>query len=44
MYTTPVQGTNLVVAATTYIDEFSRPARNIIGTMEEDGGFVCGTI
>lgn len=35
MYTAPVQGTNLVVAATTYIDEFSRPARNIVGTMKK---------
>ena len=30
MFTTPVEGTNLVVAATTYIDEFSKPARMII--------------
>jgi len=30
MFTTPVEGTNLVVAATTYIDEFSKPARTII--------------
>ena len=35
MYLTPVQGTNLVVAATTYIDEFSRPAKGITGTMKQ---------
>lgn len=29
MYCTPIEGTDLVVAATTYIDEFSRPARQI---------------
>lgn len=29
MYCTPIEGTNLVVAATTYIDEFSKPARQI---------------
>ena len=35
MFTTPVQGTNLVVAATTYIDEFSKPARAIIERMNQ---------
>jgi HAMP domain-containing protein len=35
MYTTPVQGTNLVVAATTYIDEFSQPAKKIVGTVNQ---------
>lgn len=35
MFTTPVQGTNLVVAATTYIDEFSKPARTIIEKMNQ---------
>ncbi len=29
MFTTPVEGTNLIVAATTYIDEFSKPAAAI---------------
>jgi len=29
MYCTPIEGTDLVVAATTYIDEFSKPARQI---------------
>jgi len=33
MFTTPVEGTNAVVAATTYIDEFSRPAKTIIEKM-----------
>lgn len=31
MYTTPVEGTNLIVAATTYIDEFGKPASAIYG-------------
>lgn len=35
MFTTPVPGTNLVVAATTYIDEFSKPARTIIEKMNQ---------
>ena len=35
MYTAPVQGTNLIVAATTYIDEFSRPAKAIIEKMSQ---------
>jgi HAMP domain-containing protein len=29
MYLAPIQGTDLIVAATTYIDEFSKPARAI---------------
>ncbi|MGD0229037.1 MAG: HAMP domain-containing protein [Syntrophorhabdales bacterium] len=33
MVTIPVKGTNLVVAATTYIDEFSRPSRAIVVKM-----------
>jgi len=33
MFTTPVEGTNAIVAATTYIDEFSRPAKAIVGKM-----------
>jgi HAMP domain-containing protein len=35
MYTAPVQGTNLIVAATTYIDEFSKPAKAIIDKMSQ---------
>jgi HAMP domain-containing protein len=35
MYTAPVQGTNLIVAATTYIDEFSKPAKAIIEKMSQ---------
>ena len=35
MYLTQVQGTNLVVAATTYIDEFSQPAKKIVGTVNQ---------
>lgn len=35
MYTAPVQGTNLIVAATTYIDEFSKPAKTIIDKMNQ---------
>jgi HAMP domain-containing protein len=35
MYTAPVQGTNLIVAATTYIDEFSKPAKAIIDKMNQ---------
>jgi len=34
MYLAPVQGTDLIVAATTYIDEFSRPAKDIEGRMK----------
>ena len=30
MFTTPVEGTNLIVAATTYIDEFGKPANVIL--------------
>ncbi len=29
MYTVPVKGTNLIVAATTYIDEFSKPVKAV---------------
>lgn len=35
MYTAPVKGTNLIVAATTYIDEFSKPAQAITGRMNK---------
>lgn len=35
MYTAPVKGTNMVVAATTYIDEFSKPAQAITGKMNQ---------
>jgi HAMP domain-containing protein len=35
MVTVPVRGTNLIVAATTYIDEFSQPARAISGKIGE---------
>ncbi len=35
MYLMPVRDTNLVVAATTYIDEFSRPAKGIARTMKQ---------
>ena len=31
MFTTPVEGTSLIVAATTYIDEFGKPASAIMG-------------
>ncbi len=34
MYLAPVQGTDLIVAATTYIDEFSKPAKTIEGSMQ----------
>jgi HAMP domain-containing protein len=34
MYLAPVQGTDLIVAATTYIDEFSKPAKTIEGNMQ----------
>ncbi len=34
MYLAPVQGTDLIVAATTYIDEFSKPAKGIEGRMK----------
>ncbi|HUJ90121.1 MAG TPA: HAMP domain-containing protein [Syntrophorhabdales bacterium] len=33
MFTTPVEGTNAIVAATTYIDEFSKPAKAIVEKM-----------
>jgi HAMP domain-containing protein len=35
MYLAPAKDTDLVVAATTYIDEFSRPARAIEGKMKQ---------
>jgi len=35
MYLAPVKDTDLIVAATTYIDEFSRPARAIEGKMRQ---------
>jgi len=35
MFTTPVEGTNLIVAATTYIDEFGRPAAAILNKMNQ---------
>lgn len=35
MFVTPIQGTNLRVAATTYIDEFSAPARQIEQELKE---------
>ncbi|MGD0234318.1 MAG: HAMP domain-containing protein [Syntrophorhabdales bacterium] len=33
MFTAPVEGTNAIVAATTYIDEFSKPAKAIVEKM-----------
>jgi HAMP domain-containing protein len=41
MYLAPVQGTDLIVAATTYIDEFSKPVKDIEGRMKwvEEGYF-----
>lgn len=38
MYTTPVEGTNLIVAATTYIDEFGKPANAIFGKVSQMQG------
>jgi HAMP domain-containing protein len=38
MFTTPVEGANLVVAATTYIDEFGKPAAAILGKMNKMEG------
>jgi len=35
MYLAPVRDTDLIVAATTYIDEFSRPAKTIEGKMKQ---------
>ncbi len=35
MFTTPIEGTNLIVAATTYIDEFSRPAKSIVEKLNQ---------
>jgi HAMP domain-containing protein len=34
MFSAPVEGTNLIVAATTYIDEFGKPARVIQATVD----------
>jgi HAMP domain-containing protein len=38
MFTIPVEGTNLIVAATTYIDEFGKPAAAILGKMNQMEG------
>jgi hypothetical protein len=35
MYLAPVKDTDLIVAATTYIDEFSRPSRAMEGKMKQ---------
>jgi methyl-accepting chemotaxis protein len=35
MYLAPVKGTDLIVAATTYIDEFSRPSKAIEAKMKD---------
>ena len=35
MYLAPVKDTDLIVAATTYIDEFSRPSRAVEGKMKQ---------
>lgn len=35
MFTTPVQGTNLIVAATTYIDEFSQPTKAMVEKIQQ---------
>ena len=35
MFTTPIEGTNLIVAATTYIDEFSKPAKAIVEKLNQ---------
>jgi HAMP domain-containing protein len=35
MFSTPVEDANLVVAATTYIDEFGKPASAILGKMDQ---------
>jgi nitrogen fixation/metabolism regulation signal transduction histidine kinase len=35
MYLAPVDGTNLIVAATTYIDEFSKPSKAIVAKMKD---------
>jgi HAMP domain-containing protein len=35
MFSFPVEGSNLVVAATTYIDEFGKPANVILGKVSE---------
>ena len=38
MYLAPVRGTDLVVASTTYIEEFSKPSRTIADKMEQVEG------
>lgn len=38
MYLAPVKGTDLIVAATTYIDEFSKPSKAIEAKMKEIEG------
>ncbi len=38
MFTTPVEGANLIVAATTYIDEFGKPAATILSKMNRMEG------
>ena len=35
MFSAPVEGTNLIVAATTYIDEFGKPAGAILGKVDQ---------
>jgi HAMP domain-containing protein len=35
MFTAPVEGTNLIVAATTYIDEFSKPTKAIVEKIKQ---------
>lgn len=35
MYLTPVKGTDLIVASTTYIEEFSKPSRSIEAKMKQ---------
>jgi HAMP domain-containing protein len=35
MFTAPVKGTTLIVAATTYIDEFSKPSKAIVTRMNQ---------
>jgi HAMP domain-containing protein len=38
MFTTPVEGANLIVAATTYIDEFGKPGAAILSKMNQMEG------
>jgi HAMP domain-containing protein len=38
MFTAPIEGTNLIVAATTYIDEFSKPAKAIVEKLNQMQG------